>query len=238
MAQKVIRLNESELKEVIKNVILEMGNPSLSEFDAFGDDDPDLGGDVDFSQYDIPDINAATKGNEYHGEMDQNEFSQEDPDEIEAKMDADIVNDPNRDINPDDGEETMGEPETDEPDESPITPLSQRDEEPVEQHQEGDVIYYENTPIEFKNGQYHMTIEDGFDMGDSKCPKITVVGSNLKAVESEYDNLWDNYYYKDHIDYVKNMQDKGLAQYDFSGVGSMDASQINLEELPIIVNLG
>ncbi len=231
MAKKIVKLNESELKDIIKEVILEMAPAGLSEFSSDDDDyDP-------FAKYGIGDINDITKGNEYHGETDKDAFNQEDPDDVEAKIDADVNNSADRNIDPDDEPETWDDTSiTDEP-EGTITPLSTPTEEPEEQHQEGDVIYYENTPIEFKDGKYHMTIEDGFDMGDSKCPRIDVVGSSLKAVKNEYDNLWDNYYYKDHAQYVKDMQEKGKAQYDFSGVGSMDASQINLEELPIIVNL-
>ena len=238
MAKRIVTLNESELKTLIKEAILELAPTGLSELAPQSDNTDDDEYDP-FSKYGIGDINDVTGGGEYHGEMDQDEFNEPDPDDVEAQMDADVNTADDRDVNPDDIEPETGNGQfvPDEPEEGPITPLSQPNNEPEEQHQEGDVIYYENTPIEFKNGQYHMTIEDGFDMGDAKCPKITVVGSSLKAVKSEYDHLWDNFYYKDHADYVKQMQEQGLAEYDFSTVGAMDPSQINLEELPVIINL-
>lgn len=239
MAQKLISLNESDLKRIVKNVILEYVNPG---FDPFADDDPDMAdGGIDMSQYDIPDIKTALKGKkEYQGEYDANEFQQEDPDDVETKLDADVNNSSDRDVNYDDEETPNYNPSDNnmnEPEETPITPLSQHTDEPVEQHQEGDVIYYENTPIEFKNGQYHMTIEDGFDLGSAKCPKITVVGSNLNDVKEQYNDLWDGYYYKEHGEYVKQMQKQGLAEYDFDMVGNADATQLNLEDIPVIINL-
>ena len=250
MAKQTIRLNESEFKSLIKEVILEMDMPGLSEYDAFDGEEYDGEDTIDFDKYGIGDINAVTKGNEYHGENDNNEFNQEDPADAEEKMDADINNDPNRDVNPEDNiqddgmEGVQGEPniengEQDEPEiNSPVTPLSEPTHDEEEHHEDGDVIYYEQTPIEYSNGKYHMTIEDGFDMGEAKCPKIDVVGSSLKDVKGEYDHLWDNYYYKDHAQYVKDMMERGFANYDFSAVGGQDPSQINLEELPIIVDLG
>lgn len=233
MAKKIVKLNESEFKNLIKSVILEMAPTGLTEFTNEDDYDDDYD---PFAKYGIGDINDVTKGREYHGETDQDAFTQEDPDDVEAKLDADIVTDNDRDVNPDDVEPEAGNGEIvpDEP-ENGITPLSSPMNEPEEQHQEGDIIYYENTPIEFKNGKYHMTIEDGFDMGTAKCPRIDVVGSSLKAVKSEYDHLWDNYYYMNHADYVKQMDKEGRVQYDFDD--SMSPDEIDLATLPVIINL-
>lgn len=170
MAKKIVRLNESELKDIIKEVILEMAPAGLSEFSSDDDDyDP-------FAKYGIGDINDITKGNEYHGETDKDAFNQEDPDDVEAKIDADVNNSADRNIDPDDEPETWDDTSiTDEP-EGTITPLSTPTEEPEEQHQEGDVIYTDYYIRKYSYQiilTYEIIVDDHTEQYESVSPFIT-----------------------------------------------------------------
>lgn len=280
MAQRIIKLNENELKGLIKNVLFEMAgfnddeeNDELTSVlnkyskqtaipdsnnaevtaaeDAAETDMADDEGIEDRGEFYIitynDDITNSTDtwigdaeekaecvGDEYQV---QGPFQTKEDAEEEARKQGldpkDLVDDEGQGI------VTSNEPVTntlDQP-EGSISPLSTQDTTEPETHQEGDIIYYENTPIEYSNGKYHMTIEDGFDMGNAKCPKIIVVGTNLKAVKNEYDNLWDNYYYKEHGKYAKDMIERGLAEYDFNKFAGQDMMNMDLNDVPVIVNI-
>mgnify|MGYP007133715415 CR=1 FL=1 len=282
MAQRIIKLNENELKGLIKNVLFEMAgfnddeendelNSVLNKYSKQTalptSNNAEATAAEDAAETDI----AAEEGTEGQGEFYiitysdditnstdtwigdaeekaecigdeyqvQGPFPTKEDAEEEARKQGldpkDLVDDEGQGMvmtnEPADNAENVAEPE------GPITSLSTQDSLEPETHQEGDIIYYENTPIEYSNGKYHMTIEDGFDMGDAKCPKITVVGSNLDAVKQEYENLWDNYYYKEHGNYAKDMIERGFAEYDMSNLGGLNASEIDLSNVPVIVNL-
>jgi hypothetical protein len=273
MAQRIIRLNESDLKNMIKSVLNEMHesdedyyNDLLTKYNSEMDVDKATGGkeysgefedeiDIDDIDDDVEDNeeNQPETDDEYYivtcvskdGEsseshiVDANEKGEyEGADGCEIEGPFETREDAEKKAMDDGLEITDDDRQTDTTEvDNAISALSDNTPEPEEEHMEGDIIYYENTPIEYKGGKYHMTIEDGFNMGDSKCPKIEVVGSSLNDVKNEYNNLWDNYYYKEHGKYVKDMEDKKMAQRDFSGVEGISADQINMEELPVIVDL-
>lgn len=279
MAKRIITLNESELKNLIKKALFELaGYDDDSDNDSYEDDI--------LKKYDDQiDINKATGGKEYKGtETDIEDISDETEDEYTSEpgeptgqyyicsysdetsetpeswlcdsteienykeMENCSIQGPfntqeeaekyasEHDIQLQDTEENTN-PEDNEIQTNGITPLSHKDEEPEEHHQEGDVIYFENIPIEYKDGRYHMTIENGFDMKTAKCPQINVVADKLQDVKDEYAYLWDNVYYGEHGKYAQKMLDNGSAEYDFSGVMVGNGQDVNLEELPIIIDL-
>lgn len=228
MAKRIIKLNESDIARMVMNVLNEVAGGFSDDDEYYGNDDNN---DDDFLN-NFPDLDLNAMEKEYHGQGEENEFNNDD-DDTEEYADDDQMN-PETDDYPEETEEENGEenlegdenemePEAEEPedgdtegfdDDEPIVPdTDPEDEKP---HQDGDVVMYENIPITYKDGKWHMTIEDGYEEGDNKCPRIDVVGSKIKDVKGQYDFLWDSISYREHGDYARDLVNLGKAQYNFS----------------------
>ena len=240
MAQKIIKLNENDIRRLVKATLYEMcgGKPHNMVME---DDDYDFDDNEDTERYNeliskyqskggIPTMADVEKvaGDEYHGEDVEGEFNLEDddlsfvPDEEQEYVD-------NEDY-PEDEEGDEEESEVNVSDNS----LSDWDEGEEEQHEEGDIIYYESVPIKFTNGKYEMTVEEG----DDNCPSITAVGSKLGDVKDFYDYLWNDVSYSEHARVAQDCIDDGSGHYAFNDnmtVGGDTAP--NLASTPVIVDL-
>jgi hypothetical protein len=224
MAKKVIRLTESDIMGIVKNVINEMyectndiSDGKLNEGRYFDDeDDEDLSNLLSQFNDEIDDEYVP----------DEEEMNDEFPDEPEG--------DPEEPGKPEDEEEEIDDlssfEDSDEEGEDEKDLYSKRYEgsaedswyvePPKDEHKydedneytDGDVVYYENIPIEKKDGRFHMTIEDGFKGDNGDCPRIDVVGSHIADVKGEYDRLWNKFYYKDHYKYADQMVNSGKGQ--------------------------
>lgn len=237
MAQKVIRLTESDIMRLVKNV--------LNEMNGYDDEDNDFQQELE-KNFPMP------KEKEYiPTKEDEAEFEDSEDDEFE---DADVNNDPNRDEEDDfedldtfEGSDEGGEGDPGEPNnpgdpndpskpQGPVTPLSNNEPEPEEAHEEGDVIYFENIPITYTDGRFHMTIEDGYKSKTGNCPRIDVVGNSLRDVQNEYTHLWDDYYYSEHGQYAEKMIEDGKADYEVSDK-MVIGDNMDLSDMTVLVDL-
>lgn len=222
MAKKVIRLTESDIMGIVKNVINEMyecNNEIAEDNNADNEDEDDFlgvftkyGDEVlnDLDLYNDDDEESHFNGGE---DEDDEEFSDETVDDGEEEVD---------DLSSFEDSDEEGEEENDlyskryegsaedswyvEP------PKDENKYSEDNNYTDGDVVYYENIPIEKKDGRFHMTIEDGFKGDNGDCPRIDVVGSHIADVKGEYDRLWNKFYYKDHYKYADQMVNSGKGQ--------------------------
>jgi hypothetical protein len=222
MAKKVIRLTESDIMGIVKNVINEMyecNNEIAEDNNADNEDEDDFlgvftkyGDEVlnDLDLYNDDDEESHFNGGE---DEDDEEFSDETVNDGEEEVD---------DLSSFEDSDDEGETEDDlynkryggsaedswyvEP------PKDEHKYDEDNEYTDGDVVYYENIPIEKKDGRFHMTIEDGFKGDNGDCPRIDVVGSHIADVKGEYDRLWNKFYYKDHYKYADQMVNSGKGQ--------------------------
>lgn len=258
MAQRIIKLTESDIKNLIKEAINEISALDDFDFDAgFGDDDDfgnNLNSKFDFSipqdnrakqafdtdnseeNTDTDDSNVDDTNSEVYLCNDGNRYwlgSREDAEKCSARENGDAqmfktkedaldfarkegISLPELDA------ENMADSEGDD-----FEQFVHNAGEPEEKHEDGDVIYYDNIPIDYSNGTYKMEI-----MQDE--PNVIASGTNINNVKQFYDYMWDNVSYDEHREYIKTLLDKGLAEYNFDE--KMMSSEMSLDKIPIIVN--
>lgn len=229
MAQRIIKLNESDITRMVMNVLNEVAG-GYSD-DEYEEDEYDLSN--------FPDLDLGQMEKEFHGQGEENEFTNKDDDADEYVDDeqAESETDDYSEEDEESEEENDNTEKSDDEDNKPIVPdTDPEDEKP---HQDGDVVMYENIPITYKDGKWHMTIEDGFESGDNKCPRIDVVASKIKDVKDQYDFLWDSISYREHGNYAKSLIDRNEAEYqlDFSNLSVGGDNTPDLATTPILIDV-
>ena len=260
MAQRIIKLTESDIKNLIKEAINEISALDDFDFDAGFGDDEDFENSLNSKfNFNIPQDNRAKQAfnNDNSDEtpnpedFDNNDAtdtigevylcndgkkywlgSKEDAERCDASENgsAQMFRSKEEALNFA-REEGIPLPELDAEnmtdDDTEFNPFAQHTEEPEEHYEEGDVIYYDSIPIDYSNGTFKMEV-----LQDN--PTVIASGTNINSVKQFYDYMWNSLPYDEHNNYVQELINKGIAEYNFDE--KMMSSEMSLDKIPIIVN--
>ena len=259
MAQRIIKLTESDIKNLIKEAINEISALDDFDFDAgFGDDEDfenNLNSKFDFN---IPQDNRAKQA--FDNDSSEETASMDDLNtDDEAMGEVYLCNDGNRywigsreDAERCDASENGNaqmfrskEEALDFAREEGI-PLPELDAENMADA-EGDEInqfaqHTEEPEEHHEDGDviYYDSIPIDYFNGTYKMeiiqdnPNVIASGTNINNVKQFYDYMWDNIPYDEHREYIQSLLDKGIAEYNFDE--KMMSSEMSLDKIPIIVN--